>query len=88
MTARPLLYARKEISGSVQVPRGLGTPPQNVEKTPTSARGGANSGAFDPDFRSNDSHLQAVIDAWPTLPEAIRTGILAMVEAATDTLTN
>ena len=26
--------------------------------------------------------LAAVIDAWPTLPEAIRTGIVAMIKAA------
>jgi len=26
--------------------------------------------------------LQAVIDAWPALPEAIKAGILAMVQAA------
>jgi hypothetical protein len=28
--------------------------------------------------------LQAIIDAWPTLPEAIRTGILAMIRAAAE----
>jgi hypothetical protein len=26
--------------------------------------------------------LQQVIDAWPTLPEAVRTGIMAMIEAS------
>ena len=26
--------------------------------------------------------LQAIIDAWPDLPEAIKTGIVAMVKAA------
>jgi len=29
-----------------------------------------------------DPELSALIAAWPTLPEAIRLGILAMVEAA------
>jgi hypothetical protein len=29
-----------------------------------------------------DSELTAVIDAWPALPEAIKAGILAMVQAA------
>ena len=29
-----------------------------------------------------DAELARVLDAWPTLPEAIRVGILAMVEAA------
>jgi hypothetical protein len=31
--------------------------------------------AFPPD-------LAAILDAWPALPEAIRTGIMAMVKAA------
>jgi len=30
----------------------------------------------------DDPELAAVIDAWPTLPDAIRRGILAMVGAA------
>jgi hypothetical protein len=30
----------------------------------------------------DDSNLAAVVAAWPALPEAIRAGILAMVEAA------
>jgi hypothetical protein len=49
------------------------------KKTPPSAEGGAESGAFnvlDPD-------LDAVIDAWPGLPEPIRRGILAMIRAGT-----
>jgi hypothetical protein len=29
-----------------------------------------------------DADLAAVVDAWPTLPEALKTGILAMVKAA------
>jgi hypothetical protein len=28
--------------------------------------------------------LAAVVDAWPTLPEPIRAGILAMVKAASE----
>ena len=28
--------------------------------------------------------LQAVADAWPTLPDALKAGILAMVRAAAD----
>jgi hypothetical protein len=31
---------------------------------------------------SNEPDLAAVIEAWPTLPEAIRAGIVAMVTAA------
>jgi hypothetical protein len=29
-----------------------------------------------------DPDLTAVVDAWPTLPEALKAGILAMVKAA------
>ena len=29
-----------------------------------------------------DLDLRAVVSAWPTLPEAVRVGVLAMVEAA------
>jgi hypothetical protein len=28
-----------------------------------------------------DADLQRLIDAWPTLPEALRAGILAMIDA-------
>ena len=31
---------------------------------------------------SDDADLQHVIDAWPSLPPAMRTGIMAMVEAS------
>ena len=33
----------------------------------------------------NDPDLRAVVTAWPELPEAIRVGIVAMVQAATET---
>ena len=29
-----------------------------------------------------DTNLQRVLDAWPALPEALRAGILAMIDAA------
>jgi hypothetical protein len=29
-----------------------------------------------------DADLRVVVDAWPTLPEAIRSGMVAMVKAA------
>jgi hypothetical protein len=35
------------------------------------------------DTCQNDADLAAVIDAWDRLPEALRTGIVAMVKAAT-----
>jgi hypothetical protein len=60
-----------------------------VEPTPDSlgnaticAQGGAKSGALAPQQPIIDPALAALIDAWPTLPESIRAGILAMVRAA------
>lgn len=32
--------------------------------------------------RHQDNELSAVIEAWPTLPEAVRVGLVAMVKAA------
>jgi hypothetical protein len=46
------------------------------------APGGAESGALGHESTAIDPALKSLIDAWPTLPEAIRAGILAMVRAA------
>ena len=35
-----------------------------------------------PESVQNDSDLTAVVSAWPTLPEAVKAGILAMVRAS------
>jgi hypothetical protein len=42
----------------------------------------AQTGAFGTQKAPFDPHLATVVDAWPTLPEVIKTGILAMVRAA------
>ena len=44
--------------------------------------GAAESGAFGPENASIDPDLRAVVDAWPTLPEPVRVGIVALVRAA------
>jgi hypothetical protein len=44
--------------------------------------GGAQSGALSTNSDQIDADLQRVLDAWPTLPEALRAGILAMIAAA------
>jgi len=41
---------------------------------------GANAGALETKLRHIDADLQAVIDAWPDLPEAVKSDIVAMVE--------
>ena len=35
-------------------------------------------------YRSADPDLAALIDAWPTLPDAIRAGIMAMVRSSAE----
>ncbi len=51
-------------------------------KTGISETAGANAGALETKPAHIAPDLQAIIDAWPTLPEAIRTGILAMIRAS------
>ena len=50
--------------------------------TAFSANPGANAVAVETKPAHIAPDLQAIIDAWPTLPEAIRAGILAMIRAA------
>lgn len=45
-------------------------------------RSGAESGALGAQTGPNDPRLAAVIGAWPSLPEPIKAGILAMIRAA------
>ncbi len=46
---------------------------------------GANAVAAETKVERLSPDLQALIDAWPTLPDAIKAGILAMVNAAAGT---
>src|SRR5262245_36308752 len=61
---------------------GIRTSSQISTKTVDFGQGGAKSGALAPESTSIDPPLATIIDAWPTLPDAIRAGILAMVRAA------
>jgi hypothetical protein len=57
---------------------GFELPPETLEKTESAAARShfvAHGGQIDPD-------LQAVIDAWPVLPDVVRADIVAMVRAA------
>ncbi len=45
-------------------------------------QGEAESEAVSPNSTPIDPDLAAVVEAWPGLPSAIKTGILAMVRAA------
>jgi len=48
-----------------------------------SDQGGAESGAPGAQLAPIDPELAAVVAAWADLPDAVRTGILAMVQAST-----
>ena len=56
--------------------------PENIGKTAISDAAGAEMGAVEMKRKQIGPDLQALIDAWPTLPEAIKAGILAIVRAA------
>jgi hypothetical protein len=58
-------------------PRG-----NSPKKAALLTEGGAKPGALDPKSTAIDPALTTLIDAWPTLPDAIRAGILALVQAA------
>ena len=54
-------------------------PPGNSHLAPT---GAAKSGASDAANQAVDAELLEVVDAWPELPAALKSGILSMVRAA------
>ena len=56
--------------------------PENTEKTDVSVAVGANAVALGPKVEQFAPDLQAIIDAWPKLPDAIKAGIVAMVRTA------
>jgi hypothetical protein len=74
------LNDRRDETGSG--PEGLEPPQQNRRKPDHSDLGGAEFGAL-PDLSPKITpELVGLIDAWDSLPEPVRRGVLAMVEAA------
>lgn len=61
---------------------GLEHSPQTSEKTADSQPGGAESGAPAARTVVSDPELATLVDAWADLPDPVRRGILAMIEAA------
>ena len=47
------------------------------------AHGGTVCGTPDAAADPIDPDLQAIVDAWPAIPKAVKAGILAMIEATT-----
>jgi hypothetical protein len=67
-----------------RTPAGVEHPSNSSDKHAVSEPGGAKSDANDGSTPGSllPADLAAVIYAWPTLPPAMRAGILAMVHAA------
>jgi hypothetical protein len=61
---------------------GIEPHPDSPDNSTNPAVCGAESGALAPQTPAIDPGLAALIDAWPTLPELVRAGILAMIRAA------
>jgi hypothetical protein len=62
--------------------RGVAQSADSPGKTGFLQEGGADSGALGASELPTDPTLAAVIQAWPTLAEPIKAGILAIVKAA------
>jgi len=77
--------SERAVSGSV-VPTGFEpgdvTPYQPKDLRQTPSQRAAECAAVGDDFPPIDPELASVIEAWPTLPPAIREAILAMLRAA------
>ena len=63
-------------------PEGLEQSADSLRRVQVSETAGAKSGAVDRENAPIDPELAQVIEAWPTLPPAIREAILAMLRAA------
>jgi len=63
-------------------PEGLEQSEETPRRVQVSETAGAKSGAVDRENAPIDPELAQVIEAWPTLPPAIREAILAMLRAA------
>jgi hypothetical protein len=58
---------------------GFELPTENAGNADLSLQSGAESGALGAQGGAIAPELRAIIDAWPTLPEPIKKGVLAMV---------
>jgi hypothetical protein len=56
----------------------------NAAKSGNSSDRAAQGAAVDAENGPIEPDLQAVIDAWPALPDAVKAGILAMVRSTTE----
>jgi len=61
---------------------GLEHPADSTGNSAVRDQSSAESGAVGAQTAFADPDLAAVVEAWPSLPEAIKAGILAMIRAA------
>ena len=81
-----LLYCREAamVRGGIEPPTHGFSVHQQTAKSPGKTLVSKAAGAVETKTCNSDADLQAIIDRWPDLPEAIRAGIVAMVRAAGD----
>ena len=60
---------------------GFEPPPESTGKTQSHGESGAESGALPARRPPTDPDLEALVHAWPGLPEAVQRRILAMAES-------
>jgi hypothetical protein len=76
-------------NGKTQAPRlGLEHSANSSKKTPVATESGAESGALGAQESPIDPRLEVLVEAWPSLPEAIKVDILAMMQLAGGAATN
>jgi hypothetical protein len=81
--SRPRLdEANRRVLPRLSGESGIRTTSKTSAKSVDFGQGGAESGALVPEPAAIDPDLAAVVDAWATLPAAIKAGILAMIGAA------
>ena len=73
------MISNKQVATSKVEAAGIEPTPDSPGNTPISPQSGAESGALSAQSGLIDDALQAVIDAWPKLPEAAKLAILELV---------
>ena len=77
-------FPKPEITNPKYKLRGLEVSSVSKQKIAISKTGGAESGAVDARNGLDDADLQAIVECWPDLPQAVKADIVAMVQAAGD----
>ncbi|MCD4726867.1 MAG: hypothetical protein K8R46_04350, partial [Pirellulales bacterium] len=77
---RPFSTPRRTPTCNLRIRRQLKTP-IIPEKSGTSQRSAAQGAALPANTLSADPQLANIVDAWPTLPSAIRDSIFAIIQA-------